>query len=401
MKKTLAIILALAMCFTLMSGCGSTTDSTTGSTTDSTTGSTTPSTSTDTSTASSGPSPSAEPPVKVELSFASYLPEQTPITGQYKRIQDKVNELLGGDYLTITCYANGSLAGMGEMLDSIKSGTCDIGLAQVSRFATSLPLCAITEQPGTVFSSGMAVTAASYDFMTQYEPVQKELGGMKILTVSGVGYGAIYTKKPIHNLSDLKNMQIRATSTTAEVVKSWGAKPVTLEWSECYEAMRNNLVDGLYADGGAGALFNMEEVVDYYTYFPMYNSTNLILISDKSLAKMPQSMQKALFEASAAVQNEYTTPLQPKLETLKPVNTRFFKGIEEVTFLSEAAIEENRAQCQPILESYIAGLNAKGLEGQKAYDTFKGLLDKYNKVYASQGVIEEFKTYSDNIYIAE
>ncbi len=185
------------------------------------------------------------------------------------------------------------------------------------------------------------------------------------------------------------------------LIKSWGAVPVTLEWSECYEAMRNNLVEGLYADGAAAALFHMQDVIDYYTYCPMYNDVHMVLISEQGMAKLPKVMQDALLEASEKIMQEHCIPVVPSLGIMAPVFTEFFAGINEVAFLPNETLEEMRELSSPVLSSYVEQLNGKGYDGQEALDTFLSYVEEYNKEWPAETVVAEFANYSDNIWTGE
>ncbi len=216
MKKLLALALAIVMCFAMLTACSN-------SQSDDNPGTSDPGGSQSGNNSGSQGGDADSQPIKVELSYASYLPEGTPMTSLYQKLMDETNAILGGDYLTITPYASGTLAGSTDMMDSLESGICDIGLVQVSTAMDRFPVIAIAQQPGILYESGMAVTAAQYDFIREYEPAAAELGSNTMLLTMGTGYGAIYSNEPIHGLSDLANKQIRSTATTVDVIRGHSA----------------------------------------------------------------------------------------------------------------------------------------------------------------------------------
>ena len=112
-------------------------------------------------------------------------------------------------------------------------------------------------------------------------------------------------------------------------------------------------------------------------------------------------MQEAMREAAAAVQQEFCTEVFPTLGCMAPLYQKFFADIDECVFLSDDTIEEMRVAAEPILNSYIDSLNEQGYDGQEAFDTFKGLCDKYADVYPAEGVIDEFKQYCDNVVVCD
>lgn len=332
----------------------------------------------------------------VELSVASYMAEGTPMNMVFGKIQDRANEILGGDYVTLTLYPSGTLAQANEALDALDSGLCDIACLNVSLFTNRLPIIELTEQPGTIFEAGQQVSAAVYDFIKNYEPAAKELEGYKFLGVLGAGGGAIYSKTPVHTMADMNNIQIRCTNATKEAVEKMGGIPVTLEWSECYEGLRNNLVDALYADCLAGKFINVQEVAEYYTYMPTLNTNTLYLMGDVCYNKLQPEVAEAILQAAEDVQNDFIVPVLS--DATLNMTGDFLNGFKEVTIMPDEELTKIADAQAPILEAYIETLNGQGADGQAAYDAFKASLDKFGAEYSSQLMIDYLNNTCNNLY---
>ena len=317
------------------------------------------------------------------LTYSTHVGETAVSQNAVFLFEDKVNEKLGGDYLTIEYYYSNTLGTGGTMLDDTLTGVTDIGNIMVSTQVSRLPLCALFQTPGAAaFLSCESACAAFHDYYQELQP--EELKDLVVLFPIATGPGAIVTKFEAHSMDDLKGHMIRASATTAPVVEAWGAIPVTLDWGDCYEAMRNNLIEGIYTNAGACAADNYDDVCEYQIYAPWYNECELFAISREKFDTFPKVVQDAIIEAGEEVFSEYTISLQDVAVNPFPMFERFFSNIQGIIFFPQEEVDKMTEAIKNIevgAGSKAAELDEQGLPGTEALKLIKELEEKYNKEY--------------------
>ncbi|MCC8079382.1 MAG: TRAP transporter substrate-binding protein DctP [Oscillospiraceae bacterium] len=388
--KRIVSVLTAAMLIAALTACGSSSSSSTDSSTAAAdTSSTSSSATADTSSASTEIEP-------VTLTYATMLASGNINEVQPQMIADYVNEKLGGEYLTIDCYYSSTLAGDSEMLDAVLTGVADMGHLNVSASYSRLPILAMCQTNGISYASSEAATRAVKEFIDTQE--LDELAGLEVLLVQTSTNMCFATQFPVHSMADLAGHQVRGTASDSEALTAWGATPVTLEFSECYEALRNNLIEGLFTNSAAPGDNSFDDVVSYYTYFPLVASSNLVIINSDKMASLQPEMQEAIREAADYVFESYQTSTLSDISTSYDNQHRFLTTMEEVIFLSEEALAEFNDAVSYILDDYIADLDAQGLNGSEYYAALQEIIDEYNELYPQSTIVDTYEYLSpDNI----
>ena len=325
--------------------------------------------------------PAAEEIKPVTLTYSTHVNSGAVSAHGIEMIEERVNEILGGDYLTIDYYYSNTLGTGATMLDDVKSGVTDIGNIMVSSNVSVLPMCALFQTPGAAAFLSCESAASSFrDYLNELQPA--ELEDLIVLDVIATGPGSIVTNFEAHSMADLSGRMIRGSATTADTLTAWGAKPVTLEWGECYEAMRNNLIEGIYTNAGAPADNNFDDVVKYHIYAPWYNECELFAMSKEGFYNLQPAMQEAILQAADEVFDEYFMPLQDIAIFPFPMFERYFAAIDGIIFFPQEEVDKMTDAISATGAAVKAQeLDAQGLPGTEALALIKELADKYNAIY--------------------
>lgn len=371
-KRLLVLALTLAMILTLAACSSGGSESAAGSTG----GDSTPASDTTASSVSTGDTGDQNDWVKLNLSYASHLTENNPYQQNIAYLQDELNELMPG-LITITSYYNGTLLAPPDVFDGILQGSCDIGYVQIDYLPNRLPICQMFGYPGIVYNGSSVATQVFQDFVKEWQPA--ELSDVVFLLGQCSGPCCFFTTTPVDSLDDLKGMQLRAGSTLAKTVEAYGAVPVTLDISECYEAMRNSLINGVYTMYGACAYANLEEVGKYALIDPLSNNPYMLAMNKEVFNSMPASQQEAFMEAVDDTFQNVTTSYQE--DGLMVDRVIEFASKVHTSFLEGDMLQQFQAASSHIMSDYVKQMDDQGLDGTGALALVEKLADKYNSQF--------------------
>jgi TRAP-type C4-dicarboxylate transport system substrate-binding protein len=144
-----------------------------------------------------------------------------------------------------------------------------------------------------------------------YKGVEKKLeaAGFKLVMANGFfGQRHLIADKAVRKPEDMAGMTVRVPPNTMwiETFKAMGARPTTVQWSEVYNALQQNVVAGAEAPLGSlwgSKLHETRKVISmtgHFTAFVMWP------INAGYFAKLPADVQKVLLEEGQKAGDEMT-----------------------------------------------------------------------------------------------
>ncbi len=233
MKKTIAILLVLAMVFAL-AACGDTSASTTD---------TTPDAESAAPAAEEVAEDTAEPSL-TPVTLSIYAPGSGVTLKTIERYAELVEEASEGA-ITLQVYQPGELGNDAEAIESTRMGTIDIVYAGTSGFTSFYEPAKILDLPFLFSSADQA-----------YEIVNGEVGEQ--IFADFEDYGLVYlasgdngmrhistTTKPVHTAADVEGLLIRVPTSQLylDVWEALGATPVALSLNELALALENGTAE--------------------------------------------------------------------------------------------------------------------------------------------------------------
>jgi TRAP-type C4-dicarboxylate transport system substrate-binding protein len=128
-----------------------------------------------------------------------------------------------------------------------------------------------------------------------------EKHGIKILACMNLGFRCVYNKKePIFKPEQLKGMKYRVIQNPlyVDLVNSWGALAVPMNFSEVYSALQQGVLDA------AGLEPYSYHIKKHYEVAPFFSITNhvyqscVLTMSKKKFDAMEPSVQQAILDAA-------------------------------------------------------------------------------------------------------
>jgi TRAP-type C4-dicarboxylate transport system substrate-binding protein len=387
-KRILGVALILAM-LAMLAACGNSGNSQGGSTGSGTDG--TDAASTITGSGTDGADTSDW--IDLELSYATYLPENNPNSSQILALQDELDIVMPGK-VNITIYASNSLLAQNDIYDGILSGTADIGLVDMGSVPERFPLTQIWIYPGLQFNTSEVASRAYMEWINTEKPA--EYDDVVVIGVTGSGPLALLTQKPVHSIEDVQGLQIRCSSVAARTVEAWGAVPVSIPLSEVYEGLRSGLLDGSYNYAADFAKNKFYEVGKYQMICSLSQNCYMIAMNKERFASMPKSQQEAFTLAAQAAFDNVISMFQtwtttaggetwPGMDDEDPDLIASYNKLE--TYFLDPGTAEYEGffnAGEGLQEAYVKGLDEKGLPGSETLEKILALEKKWNADFSWQ-----------------
>jgi TRAP-type C4-dicarboxylate transport system substrate-binding protein len=288
-------------------------------------------------------------------------------------------EKASGGQVKINVFPGATLLKPRETYDGIVSGTADIGVGVFAYTRGRFPVMEGFELPGIYFGSCTATTVVAVAGVKKFKP--KELEDTKLMFFYSVGPGSLYSKKKVTSLADLKGMRIRATGLTAKSIEALGAVPVAMPMPEAYEALSKGVVGGNIGPPEILKGWKQAEVTKYITILPpVYNSIQYTVMNLKKWNSLSPDVQKAIEKVNEGF-NVKAGQIWDSQMKANGIDYGVNQHGMQIVRLSEADNKKAMQLMQPLLEDYIARMQAKGLPGKEIVDFVKENAAKYSKMY--------------------
>lgn len=361
MKKILALILALAMCFALVA-CGNsdskdTTNNNATTTTDD----------------------------KV-YNLVVVNHDSTTAMGEIwmETLFNAISEESGGR-LTFTYQAGGSLFGAAETIDAVKVGSADICWFTTGTYGGVFPVTEFINLVGNGIDSAREGSAVLNTMYEEIPEVAAEFEDWKVLALHGTSNSPISTVgKKIETVNDFKGMRLRVAGTIPTLyLQQLGADAVALPTSEVYDNLSKNALDGMCNDWHNIDCFRLFEPIDYCMNVNLNMTASGVLMNQDMWDSLPADLQ-AIFDKYFAT--GYAADMAGYwwdscrywvADKMVENGVEVYEPSEEVAefLFSDEVLDATH-------QGYIEFLDSKGYDGQALYEQCMEIVARYDAEYA-------------------
>jgi TRAP-type mannitol/chloroaromatic compound transport system substrate-binding protein len=258
-----------------------------------------------------------------------------------------------GGRLKIRIYAGGELVPPFEVLDTVSSGTAEMGhgaayywkgKSAAAQFFTAIPFgMSAQEMKGWLYhGGGMELYRETYD---QFGIVPFVAGN------TGVQMGGWFNRE-INSVADLNGLKMRIPGIGGEVLKRAGGTPVNMPGAELFTSLQTGNIDaaewvGPYND----VAFGLHKIAKYY-YYPGWQEPGPVLeciVNRAAFESLPEELQAVVEVACSAVNDqmeaEFTARNAIALQQLRDdgeIEIRAFPDdvLRELRTMTDAVIAE-------------------------------------------------------------
>jgi len=279
-----------------------------------------------------------------------------------------------------------SLVKWKDMLHGVNSGIADLGVIACAYHPSDFPVFMVVDMPYNIndYWTGMR---AAIDTARNDPNLEKEFGkaGIKHLAPYCSGYLQFHLRKPIKDLSDLKNKTIRCFGgARVKYHQGLGFNPVFLSYPEIYEAMDRGTIFGYDMVMMLSDAYKLYEVG---TYVIEVNSganvgSGLIGMNLKIWNKLPKDIQKIILDLGLDFSAYYSREQMAYEDSAKAKWQKF-----GVTFMKLSPEDEKLAREAGRLarEDFMNKQEANGHPARSTWEFFLKQREKYDTELKEKG----------------
>ena len=303
--------------------------------------------------------------------LATASPEDTVTQIYAEKFAEEVDRLSGGS-IKIQVYANSTLGGDRELLESCKDGDIPFVVQNTAPQVTFMPDLAIFDVPCAFENLDECREVLDDEEFSSLISNVYEKGGYQLLGVADQGFRIMSTNKPVKGIGDFKGQKIRTMENPFHLAfwKSIGANPTPMSFAEVYIGLQQHTIDAQenpYEVIVSNRLYEQQDYVVETNHLPHLIT---LIMNDEFFKGMPEENQRILREA-AATATEYARQasddrIADRVKTIEDSGTKILKIDEEAYKAIVDASAGVRESIQQKVDSEV-------------YNTFIECIDKYQK----------------------
>ncbi len=318
MKKIFALLLAVALVFSISACGGSTAESTAPA---------------DGSAVASEAAPAAAESVTLKFNLVKSTTD--PQYEWYGRYWADVEQASAGEIVG-EVYTGESLGVTADVLEQAASGEAVVADCDLAYLANYVPDMAAIMSPYLIQTPEQILDLWESDVFKGLT-AELEEKGLHLLALNYEGSRNLVTVNPVTSRDDVGSMKIRCASTTMwnSVVETLGGSPTNVAMSETYQALSQKVVDG--AEGVYSVIYSNKwyETCEHITLTEHLIGYTAIVMSSEVYNSLSSEAQAALddvsyeymgefLELSGGVQEEYRALLEAEGVTISEIDKEEF-----------------------------------------------------------------------------
>ena len=176
--------------------------------------------------------------------LATASPEDTVTQIYAEKFAEEVDRLSDGS-IKIQVYANSTLGGDRELLESCKDGDIPFVVQNTAPQVTFMPDLAIFDVPCAFENLDECREVLDDPEFSSLVSSVYEKGGYQLLGVADQGFRIMSTNKPVKGIGDFKGQKIRTMENPFHLAfwKSIGANPTPMSFAEVYIGLQQHTID--------------------------------------------------------------------------------------------------------------------------------------------------------------
>lgn len=299
----------------------------------------------------------------VQLTYSNFFP---PAHAQSRLAQawcDEITKRTQGR-VTFQYLPGATLLKAEQTFDGVANGMADVGMSCFAYTRGRFPVMEVVDLP-LGHPNGATATAVANRVAEALKPA--ELKQVQVMYLHAHGPGWLHTKKrAVRSLDDLAGLKLRATGTSANLVKALGGVPVALAMPETYQSLEKGVVDGSVYPLEANQGWKLGEVVNYATDLSSvgYTTCFFVVMNQDRWRDLPAEVRGVIGQ----VNQEWITRHGQAWDEADAAGLKFFldqAGREKIG-LAPAEAERWRQAAEPVLAEYQERLRGRGLDGAAA-----------------------------------
>ena len=326
-------------------------------------------------TLSSGSSAAQE----VTLRLHQFLPPQAPIPSMVLKPWAERVEAASGGRIKIAHFDAMALGGRPpELMDQARDGVVDIAMTVVGYTPGRFPRTEVFELP-FMMTSPIATSSAFWE-MVDNDFQGNEYADVKVLGAWVHGPGLIHTQDGVTRLEDMQGLTMRGpTRIINDLLGELGAEPVGMPLPAIPEALSKGVVKGTVIPWEVTTAIRLSELVDNHTEFSgdeaLYTATIVLVMNKNRHEALPDDLKAILDAQSGAALATFASRIMWDMDA--PARDIAVRAGNTIVELDEAEVARWKAAAQPVIERWVAEMDAKGIDGAGLIEQARALIAKH------------------------
>lgn len=262
--------------------------------------------------------------------------------------------------VVITLHPGGALGFKGpEMLRAVRDGLVPIGDILLNQQVGEEPFFGIESVP--YLASGYDELKKLQEFSRPvYDQIAKK-NNQKILYMVPWPGQAVYSKKPINVLADLKGFRIRVVDKNGlEFFSALGAAPKQLPWGDVVPSLASGAIDGVTTSSSSGVDGKFWEFLGHMNRFNWQSASNMVNVNLDAWNGLKPEQREAIEKTARELEPGFWQVSRQEDETKLAILRQ--NGIE-ITDPSPELKEDLLKVARPMWEDFVksAGPQAKSV----------------------------------------
>lgn len=300
---------------------------------------------------------------KTTLKLSHNNDKTHPVHISMQNMADEVKKLTNGEVI-IRIYPNSQLGTQRESMELMQSGSLDMAKSNASELEAFEPSYGAFNVP-YLFKDGDHYYRVLQNPEIGEKILESSKGkGFMGLTYYDAGSRSFYAAKPIKTPEDLKGLKVRVqpSPSALEMVKLLGASPTPLAFGELYTALQQGVVDAAENNPTALTLMRHGEVSKFYSEDEHTIIPDVLLISEKSWAKLTADQQKIVKQAALnSMMSHKDLWIKMTNEEVKKAKETMgveFIPVDKQPFVNAVKPMHDKALSDPVIGPYVEKIDS-------------------------------------------
>lgn len=288
-------------------------------------------------------------------------------------------EAQSGGRIAVEIYPSMQLGGSPPNLyDQVRDGVADVIWTLPGYTPGRFPLTDVFELP-FVAANAEATSQALQEFYERH--LTAEYAEVHVLMLHAHAAGSFHIRdRAVASLEDLRGLRIRAPSRiTNQALEALGVVPVGMPVPQVPEALSRGVVDGALLPYEVAHSLRVHELVDHHTEVDtprgFYTATFLFAMNRQVYEGLPGDLKAVIDANSGLTLAREIGAVWDRAETAG--RQAAAEDGDSFTILSEEEAARWRERMQPVIESWIAEMDAAGHDGAALLEEARSLVAKY------------------------
>lgn len=218
-----------------------------------------------------------------------------------------VDEFSNGD-IKITPYWNSSLGSGKEVYEQCQQGYLEIATGSYANISTLTTAFEVLQLP-YIFES------AEQSFNAHFSPtvrakINEQLASKKLhwfMSVPLTPRQILSTNFKAQEMSDMRGKKFRTSRSQLEIamVNAFGAKAVTIAWTEAIDSMRTGMIDGMTVPADMPYVANLHDTIKYVGMVNAMSVGHIGLVNTQWWTTLPYDAKAVVLKAAAETEKWY------------------------------------------------------------------------------------------------